>query len=137
MSPWISGLLWIWIPKLGRPVIKIELDWEWLLTSINWKQLSWIWPMLHDIGNAFKNIGSKFFSYKWNFKPGKFKFSPVCGGCFQWLEVNAHIHLVLFMTGLPNFGTQIHHNPEIHGLNFQFLEGNSIESRIWWNQWKI
>ena len=42
--------------------------------------------------------------------------------CFQLTALNNHSQSsLIFMAGLPNFGIQIHHNPEIHGLNFQFF----------------
>ena len=72
--------------------------------------------MLPIILNAFPISGSIF---------------QIRESCFQLMAVNNRSQSsLIFMAVLPNFGTQIHHNLKIYGLNFQFLEGKSMNPKF-------
>ena len=60
LSPWISGVYWIILPKLGRPVINIATEWEWQLTSKNRKPLPKTGETLYLSGFEFHFLENVF-----------------------------------------------------------------------------
>ena len=92
------------------------------MTSNYWKQPP-------QTGENLNLPGLKFHYYKNSLLPIFLNAFPISGStfqihesCFQLMAVNNRSQSsLIFMAVLPNFGTQIHHNPEIHGLDFQFF----------------
>ena len=94
----------------------MSIDFQLLETaSTNWRKFKF---------TRFKIplLGRKFASYILNAFPISGSIFQIHESCFQLMAVNNHSQSsLIFMAVLPNFGTQIHHTPEIHRLDFQFF----------------
>ena len=95
----------------------MSIDFQLLETaSTNWREFKLTRFKIPFLGNFFAFCISNAF-------PISGSIFQIHESCFQLMEANVHSQCSpIFMTGLPNFGIQIHHNPEIHRLDFQFFK---------------